>query len=60
MPLLVKYFDNTMVKSLVDPTIMTLVGASGGKPKKKKCLDLFTLIGNLKIVVIPLYNLLLI
>ena len=34
MLLLVKCYDNKMVESLVDPTIIPLVGARGGEPTK--------------------------
>ena len=36
MLLLVKCYDNKMVKSLGDSTIFLLVGAKGGEPTKKE------------------------
>ena len=36
MPFLVKWHHNEFVKSLVDPTIIPLVRARGGKPTKNK------------------------
>ena len=36
MLFVVKCYDNKMVKSLIDPTIIPLIGARGGEPITKK------------------------
>ena len=47
MLLLGKCYDNKMVKSLVDPTIIPLVGNRGGQPQQRKKKDIKTMQTNL-------------